>query len=64
MAVQNARIIESTLDDPTLERCMLAKVSRAAFKDPNMPDWATRGNDEEELVIRVASLKRFGPEVD
>jgi hypothetical protein len=43
---------------------MLNKVSKATFKDPRMPDWSTRGNDEEELLIRVQSLKRFGPEED
>ena len=64
VAVQNARIIESDLNDPKLEQCMLNKVARATFKDPRMPDWSTRGNDEEELLVRVKSLKRFGPEED
>ena len=64
VAVQNARIIESTFNDPKLEQCMLNKVGKATFKDPRMPDWSTRGNDEEELLIRVKSLKRFGPEED
>lgn len=64
VAVQNARIIESDLGDPKLEQCMLNKVAKAHFKDPRMPDWSTRGNDEEELLIRIKSLKRFGPEED
>ncbi len=64
VAVRDVRIIESTLDDPKLERCMMQAVSRAVFKDPNMPDWQSSPDEEETLLIRIETLKRFGPEED
>lgn len=61
VAVKNARILESTLNDPKLEQCMLRSVSKAAFKDPRMPDWSSSPSEEETLVIRIELLKRFSP---
>lgn len=64
VAVRDVRIIESTLDDAKLERCMMQAVARAVFKDPNMPDWQSSPDEEETLLIRIETLKRFGPEED
>jgi len=43
---------------------MTQAVAGATFKDPRMPDWSTNPVDEEEVLIRIDTLKRFGPKTD
>jgi hypothetical protein len=64
VVVRDVRVIESTLGDSRMEACMLEAVQKAAFKDPNMPDWQSSPDEEETLLIRIETLKRFGPETD
>ncbi len=60
ITVSGARIVDSTLNDPALEKCMLAAVATARFSDPRMPDWSSPADEEETVLIRISGLKRFG----
>ncbi len=64
VSVRDVRVVESTLGDPALEACMTKAVAAAAFDDPDMPDWSSSADEEETLLIRISTLKRFGPQTD
>ncbi|MBZ0232693.1 MAG: hypothetical protein K8M05_10220 [Deltaproteobacteria bacterium] len=64
VSVTDVRPVESTLDDPALEACMLKAIAKATWDDKNMPDWTSSPDEEETIVVRISTLKRFGPETD
>ena len=64
VSVKDVRMVESTLNDPALEACMTRAVAGATFEDKNMPDWASRPDEEETLLVRIETLKRFMPQSD
>jgi hypothetical protein len=64
VTVRDVKIVESTLGDPKLEQCMLEAVAGATWHDKNMPDWSSSPEDEEMLLVRISTLKRFGPATD
>ena len=64
VTVRDVKPVESTLNDPKLEACMVKAVGAATWNDKNMPDWSSAPEDEETLLIRIETLKRFGPETD
>jgi hypothetical protein len=64
VSVRDVRVVESTLGDAALESCMAAAVAKATFEDKDMPDWQSGAEDEETLLIRIDTLKRFGPQTD
>ncbi len=64
VSVTDVRPVESTLNDPKLEACMVKAIAAATWDDKNMPDWSSSADEEETLVVRISTLKRFGPETD
>lgn len=64
VSVTDVRQVESTLGDPKLEACMVKAIAAATWDDKNMPDWSSSADEEETLVVRISTLKRFGPETD
>ncbi|HUQ06303.1 MAG TPA: hypothetical protein VM261_27550 [Kofleriaceae bacterium] len=64
VTVRDVRMVESTMNDPKLEACMLKAVSNATWLDKNMPDWSSLPEEEETLLVRISTLKRFGPPSD
>lgn len=64
VTVKDVRQVESTMNDPALEACMLKAIANATWDDKNMPDWSSSPEEEETLVVRISTLKRFGPETD
>lgn len=64
VTVKDVRQVESTMNDPALEACMVKAIANATWDDKNMPDWSSSPDEEETLVVRISTLKRFGPETD
>lgn len=64
VTVRDVRMVESTMNDPELEACMVKAIAGATWTDKNMPDWSSEPADEETLLVRISTLKRFGPETD
>jgi len=64
VSVRDVRMVESTLGDAALEACMVKAIAGASFEDKNMPDWSSAPEDEETLLVRISTLKRFGPQTD
>jgi hypothetical protein len=64
VTIGDVRMVESTLGDPALEACMLKEIAAATWDDQHMPDWSSSAEEEETLVVRISTLKRFGPESD
>lgn len=64
VTVRDVKVVDSTLGDATLERCMVKAVGAAHWDDPRMPDWTSDPTQAEHLLIRVETLKRFGPPSD
>jgi lipoate-protein ligase A len=53
---QNVHIEKSELGDhPELERCIVAAVERAEWRDDDMPDF----DEDQELFIRLRTLKKY-----
>jgi hypothetical protein len=48
------RVLDSTLGDGNLERCMTQAVAAARFRDPALPDWT----GEDELLLRLRGMKK------
>jgi hypothetical protein len=64
VTVRDVRMVESTMNDPKLEACMVKAVADATWTDKNMPDWSSSPDEEETLLVRISTLKRFGPPSD
>ena len=64
VSVHDVKVDESTLGAPKVEACMVKAVAAAHWRDPRMPDWATRVGEEERVLIRIENLKRFDPPKD
>lgn len=64
VSVRDVRMVESTMNDPKLEACMVKAVADATWTDKNMPDWSSSPDEEETLLVRIDTLKRFGPKSD
>lgn len=57
VSISNVHILKNTLTDRRLERCFVAQIEKASFRDDKMPDWES----EEELLIRIRGLKKHMP---
>jgi hypothetical protein len=56
VTVENVKVAESTLNDPALEACFIAKVAGARWHDDELPEWT----QDDELVIRPErGMKKF-----
>jgi hypothetical protein len=64
VTIADVRPVESTLNDPTLEACFAKAIANATWDDKNMPDWSSSPDEEETIVVRIETLKRFGPQTD
>jgi hypothetical protein len=53
VTVPHVTLLNSTLTDKTLERCIIDEVRRARFADAEMPDFEST----EELLIRLRGFK-------
>jgi hypothetical protein len=56
---ENVRIVETTINDKTLNDCFLREVAKTTWTDEHLPDW----KQEDELLIRPErGMKKFTKE--
>jgi len=60
ISAKDVHVIESTVNDKTLENCFAKQVAMTAWRDDEMPDYLSK---DEELVIRPErGMKKFTKE--
>jgi hypothetical protein len=61
ISAHDIRVLKSTLTSATLERCIIAAVASAHWRDETLPDWES---SDEELLIRLSGFKAYQHDSD
>jgi len=56
---ENVHIVESTINDKTLNDCFVREVAKTTWTDENLPDWK---QDDELLIRPERGMKKFTKE--
>ena len=55
VSISDVRVVESTLTDPQLERCVLGTIGNASWRDDELPDL----HEEGDLFMRVEGFSSY-----